>query len=122
MNGGFGRDVKGVLDTSVTVNSWPVHACARDTAAASVRISAPSRVHCPRSSKSRPVATRTPSTAVSRAGKSPGCRRAWTSQYPAGTKAMRSRSRSTISLVATDCTRPALSCGWTFFHSTGETS
>jgi hypothetical protein len=35
---------------------------------------------------------------------------------------MRSRSRSTISRVATDCTRPADNRGMTFFHSTGETS
>ena len=36
--------------------------------------------------------------------------------------AIRSRSLSTISRVATDCTRPADSLGMTFFHSTGETS
>ena len=35
---------------------------------------------------------------------------------------MRSRSRSTTSRVATDCTRPADTRGMTFFHSTGETS
>ena len=35
---------------------------------------------------------------------------------------MRSRSRSTITRVATDCTRPADRRGMTFFHSTGETS
>ena len=35
---------------------------------------------------------------------------------------MRSRSRSTMTRVATDCTRPADSRGMTFFHSTGETS
>ena len=35
---------------------------------------------------------------------------------------MRSRSRSTTRRTATDCTRPADSCGMTFFHSTGETS
>ena len=37
-------------------------------------------------------------------------------------KAIRSRSRCTMILVATDCTRPADSFGITFFHSTGETS
>ena len=31
-----------------------------------------------------------------------------------------SRSLSTISLTATDCTRPAESCGFSFFHNTGE--
>ena len=35
---------------------------------------------------------------------------------------MRSRSRATISRVATDCTRPAERPDATFFHSTGETS
>src|SRR6185436_7094 len=35
---------------------------------------------------------------------------------------MRSRSRSTTSRVATDCTRPAERRGMTFFQSTGETS
>lgn len=44
------------------------------------------------------------------------------SQYSADRKAMRSRSRSTTSRVATDCTRPADSRGMTFFHRTGETS
>ena len=44
------------------------------------------------------------------------------SQYSAETNAMRSRSRSTITRVATDWTRPADSRGMTFFHSTGETS
>ena len=44
------------------------------------------------------------------------------SQYSAATNAIRSRSRSTTSRVATDCTRPAESRGMTFFQSTGETS
>lgn len=44
------------------------------------------------------------------------------SQYSAERKAMRSRSRSTTSRVATDWTRPAESFGMTFFHRTGETS
>ena len=35
--------------------------------------------------------------------------------------AIRSRSRSTTMRVATDCTRPADSCGMTFFQSTGDT-
>ena len=44
------------------------------------------------------------------------------SQYDAERNAMRSRSRSTTSRVATDCTRPADRPVMTFFHSTGETS
>ncbi len=88
--------------------------------------------------KSRPWAIRRPSTVVSRAPKvagspvapapaeaSPACPVANVpvrSQYSAERNAMRSRSRSTTSRVATDCTRPADSRGMTFFHSTGETS
>ena len=37
-------------------------------------------------------------------------------------KACISRSRSTIRRTATDCTRPAESAGFTFFHNTGESS
>ena len=79
-------------------------------------------------SKSEPRATRAPSTEDSLAG---NIRSAWSlpaskvpsrSQYDATRKAIRSRSRSTTSRVATDCTRPADSRGMTFFHSTGETS
>ena len=44
------------------------------------------------------------------------------SQYEAERNAMRSRSRSTMSLSATDCTRPADSLGATRRHSTGEIS
>ena len=80
----------------------------------------------PRLSKSRPWATRRSPTRVSRAGKSggwasgPASKIASRSQYEALRKAMRSRSRSTISRVATDCTRPADNRGMTFFHSTGR--
>ena len=44
------------------------------------------------------------------------------SQYDAVRNAMRSRSRSTTSRVATDCTRPADRPDMIFFQSTGETS
>ena len=37
-------------------------------------------------------------------------------------KACISRSRSTMRRTATDCTRPAESAGFTFFHNTGESS
>jgi len=43
-------------------------------------------------------------------------------QYSSGVKAAISRSRSTISLTATLCTRPALSPLATFFQRTGEIS
>ena len=44
------------------------------------------------------------------------------SQYEAPTNAIRARSRSTTSRVATICTRPAERSLMTFFQSTGETS
>ena len=44
------------------------------------------------------------------------------SQYSAATNAIRSRSRSTTSRVATDCTRPAERPFITLRQSTGETS
>ncbi len=81
--------------------------------------------------KSRPAATRLPSTEARVAGKVLGpsavpepaaSKTALRSQYSAEVKAIRSRSRSTTRRVATDWTRPAESLGMTFFHSTGETS
>ena len=44
------------------------------------------------------------------------------SQYSAARNAIRSRSRSTTSRVATDCTRPAESPFITLRHRTGDTS
>ena len=49
-----------------------------------------------------------------------GARRASTVQYSFGSNARISRSRSTISRSATDCTRPADSPVRTFFHRIGE--
>ncbi|CAM5253785.1 hypothetical protein SHIRM173S_09419 [Streptomyces hirsutus] len=98
---------------------------------------------CPRESKSRPCATRLPSTVCRRASSEDGSEASPArpdegppagakpevgekvpvrSQYSAERNAMRSRSRSTTSRVATDWTRPADSRGMTFFHRTGETS
>src|SRR5207237_480621 len=54
---------------------------------------------CP---KSRPWATRLPSSDTSRAAKEPGSKVPSMSQYPAATKARLSRSRSTTRRVATD--------------------
>ena len=45
---------------------------------------------------------------------------AWSDQYSTGTNAWISRSRSTISRTATDCTRPAERPRWTFSQSKGE--
>ena len=89
--------------------------------------------------KSRPWATRRPSTEINVAPNERGlalsapressassrvrvANSASRSQYWAARKAIRSRSRSTTRRVATDWTRPADSLGMTFFHSTGETS
>ena len=75
-----------------------------------------------------PVATRAPSTECSRAGNirwsclAPASKVPSMSQYDATRNAIRSRSRSTTSRVATDCTRPADSPDITLRQSTGETS
>ena len=65
------------------------------------------------------AATRLPSKESNRA-ENPGSHWAARSHQAEEIKAMRSRSRSTINLVATDCTRPAEILGITFFHNTGE--
>ncbi len=82
----------------------------------------------PDDAKSRPWATRRPSTEIRPAGNeaasalSVRANTACRSQYRAARNAIRSRSRATTRRVATDWTRPADSRGMTFFHSTGETS
>ncbi|MNN41130.1 hypothetical protein D3C81_1552300 [compost metagenome] len=48
-------------------------------------------------------------------------RSAWISQYSSGMKARISRSRSTTSFTATDCTRPADRPRAILDHSNGET-
>ena len=107
----------------------------RDSASASaccLPTTTASPLSCPRSSKSRPWATRRPSIVASFAWKFRGfsgssaslpvSRSALRSQYSAEMNAMRSRSRSTMTRVATDWTRPADNRGMTFFHRTGDTS
>ena len=73
----------------------------------------------PFESKSFVVATLLPSKDKSLALK-PGTQAAAKSHQAEEIKAIRSRSRSTINLVATDCTRPAEILGITFFHKTGD--
>ena len=75
-------------------------------------------------SKSRPDATRLPSSSTSDAGNSApdAANLPSRSQYSAARNAMRARSRSTTRRVATLCTRPAESFGIIFFHSTGDSS
>ena len=73
----------------------------------------------PSAPKSDVLATFFPSTSNNRALK-PRAVTAARSHQPDEIKAIRSRSFSTINLVATDCTRPAEMRGITFFHKTGE--
>ena len=72
--------------------------------------------------KSRPCARRLPSTETRRASNDSGSKVASMSHQLAARNARRSRSRSTTSRVATDCTRPAESPRMIFFQRTGETS
>ena len=80
----------------------------------------------PSSAKSFPVATRSPSTVTSSASNAVGSsltvKVPVRPQYEAATKAIRSRSRSTMIRVAGDWTRPADSPWRTLRHSTGDTS
>ena len=78
--------------------------------------------------KSLPRATRVSSTECSLAGNircscfSPASKVPSRSQYDATRNLIRSRSLSTTSRVATDCTRPAERPDITLRHSTGLTS
>ena len=73
----------------------------------------------PFESKSFVAATRLPSR-DSRRALNPGAHTAAKSHQAEEINAIRSRSRSTIKRVATDCTRPAEIRGITFFHKTGD--
>ncbi len=122
MNGGLGRRTYGLRSTRPTrkeaCSSRP--ASARAASSSSVTESAlRSFPSCP---KSRPVATRLPSSAASRASNDSGSNVAARSHHEAAVKRIRSRSRSTTSRVATDWTRPAESPRMIFFQRTGETS
>ena len=123
MNGAVGRRVYGRRSTERTVNAAPASASASARAVASSSWTASGSVSFPSRAKSRPWATLWPSTAASRAVNSAGEKNVPSmSQYSAATNAMRSRSRSTTSRVATDCTRPADRPLITLRQSTGETS
>ena len=121
MNGGAGRRVYGLSSTERTANSAPSRRETSPRASSSESCTA-SAFSCPSWPKSRPCATRLPSSWTSRAANEPGSNVPSMSQYAAAMNSIRSRSRSTTSRVATDCTRPADSRGITFFQSTGETS
>ena len=126
--GGYGRLVYGLASTEATVKSASRRPSADPVATAS---SSTSRdvfltLADPSSAKSLPVATRSLSMVASAAskevGSSPTVKVPVSPQYEALTKAIRSRSRSTMILVAGDWTRPAESPWRTLRHSTGDTS
>ncbi|CAM5664316.1 hypothetical protein SGRIM128S_03143 [Streptomyces griseomycini] len=130
-NGAYGERRYGLDSTERTANRACSRAAARARAFASSRWRVFALLSCPRESKSRPCATRLPSTVCRRATRDDGslasparpvAKVPVRSQYSAERNAMRSRSRSTTSRVATDWTRPADSFGMTFFQRTGETS
>src|SRR5688500_14817367 len=130
-NGGYGERRYGLDSTERTaydVSCSPsTSASARDRSRWTVLPSAED-LSRPSGPKSEPRATRAPSTEVSLAGNircscfEPASKVPSRSQYDACRKRIRSRSLSTTSRVATDCTRPAERPDMTFFHSTGETS
>jgi hypothetical protein len=136
-NGAYGERRYGLRSTDLTAKSALASRPASAPAASPSRCRIPVPRSCPAAVKSRPCATRCPSTETSVAPNEFGVsvpgrpvassvarvlNSASRSQYWAARKAIRSRSRSTTSRVATDWTRPADSRGMTFFHSTGETS
>ena len=146
VNGGTGRRRYGFDSMDITVKSCPCTASAMRCASASLNTMALSfAIACegfPSLPKSFDPAIRRPpndtrrvlndvSTALSPGTAFPSeslptplptATVAITSQYGVRTNAIRSRSRSTISRVATDCTRPAESPVLTLRHSTGDNS
>jgi hypothetical protein len=131
MNGAYGRRRYGFSSTRVTAKLEFCRRATRPRAPGSSRCTTSLRVRPVSGSKSRPVATRLSSSVTRVAANVDGspsapasvtANRPSTSQYSADRNFIRARSRSTTSLVATDCTRPAESLGMTFFHSTGLTS
>ncbi len=107
MSGGAGGRVRSFWATSATVKG-PLRASSSTAWAASA---------LPTSAFFPPTLARS----ATKAGGSGPARVARSTQYSSGTKARRSFSRSTMSLRATDCTRPAEMPLLTFFHSSGET-
>ena len=122
VNGGFGRSVRGDSSIDLTVKSLDLRLSTRPLAPVSSSRRMFARdfsLTAPSAPKSDVAATFLPSTSSKRALK-PRAVTAARSHHALEIKAMRSRSFSTISLVATDCTRPAEMRGITFFHRTGE--
>ena len=139
MNGGDGDRRNGLWVSDVTAKGASTSPVARARASGSASTTTePGEVSAPDSSKSRPEASDTPSTATSEAVNERGVPSAtgWAPppapravvkvasmpHQPADRKAIRARSRSTTIRVATLWTRPADSRGMIFFHRTGDTS
>ena len=99
VNGGAGVRRSGFFCMEAMVNLASLHFPRK--------ASASSRVGKRRSSSARISLPATTNCAVTR-------------KYGSALKACTSRSRSTMSRTATDCTRPAESCGFTLRQSTGE--
>ena len=106
MNGGAGLRRRSPRVTDRTTNGRP----SRPAMSARVSASLVSDAFSPRTSRS---------VASNCGGRLP-VSRACSDQYSTGTKASISRSRSTISRTATDCTRPADSPRRTLSHSSGD--
>ena len=122
VKGGLGRSVRGDSSIDLTVNEVDLSESTSERAPFSSSNKIFSRdfsLTAPSAPKSLVEATFLPSTDSKRAVK-PSSHVAFKSHQDDEIKAMRSRSFSTINLVATDCTRPAEIRGITFFHSTGE--
>ncbi|CAB4956096.1 unannotated protein [freshwater metagenome] len=122
MNGAFGLSVLGDSSVDLTVKALPERLWTNSLAPASSNnkmFAADFSFRPPLASKSFVAATLLPSNESNLALK-PASHCAVKSHHLDEMNAMRSRSRSTISRVATDCTRPAEILGITFFHKTGE--
>ena len=136
MNGAEGERRNGLWVIELTVKGASARPAARARASASPSTTTePGEVSAPASSKSRPEARGTPSTAAREAANDRGAvpvgrlvraraggEGASIPHQPAERNAIRARSRSTTMRVATLWTRPADSRGMTFFHRTGDTS
>ena len=106
MNGGAGFFLRSPRVTERTMKRAP------STRAMTARVASSVASEAFSPSTSRSVAVNS--------GGSLAVRRACSVQYSTGTNAWISRSRSTISRTATDCTRPAESPRRIFLQSSGE--
>ncbi len=132
MNGGAGDRRNGLWVIDFTAKGAPSRAAANPRVSASPNTTTePEEVSAPVSSKSRPDANDTPSTATSDAVNEvgiPSLAGELVVKVPsrphqsAERNFIRARSRSTTMRVATLWTRPADSRGMIFFHRTGDTS